>query len=209
MFTGIVTELGKVISTRNTADGKQLHISANAILNDLQVGDSVSVNGVCQTVISFDNTNFCIDAVGETLKKTTLNELQQGSIVNLEAALTLQTRIGGHFVQGHIDTVGSIIQIDKRYQATEYYVSFSSEFRKYLARTGSIAMDGISLTTAEIFDASFKLAIIPHTIDSTIIKHYKVGTRVNLEFDILGKYIESQMRFANPNSLQQFINQPI
>jgi riboflavin synthase len=130
----------------------------------------------------------------ESLKKTTLNNLSVKQNINLELAITLNTRLGGHIVQGHIDTTGQIIQIINTHSLKEFYISYPLEYRKYLAPTGSVAIDGVSLTTAEIFDKNFKVALIPHTLNNTIFSDYKVGDRVNIEFDIIGKYVEQMLK---------------
>ena len=220
MFTGIIQEKGKILKVSSSIDGKKFSIEANEIYKKLEIGDSVAVNGVCQTVVEIHNNIFTVDTVNETLKKTTLGELKIGNIVNLESAVKPTTKLGGHFVQGHIDICGNIIQINKLQNSAEFLISFQPNFRKYLAQTGSIAIDGVSLTTAQIFDSSFKVALIPHTIKSTIFSNYKVGDKVNLEFDIIGKYVESILLYGSnskldgnsvpkpTNFLSNFIDQP-
>ena len=215
MFTGIVEEKGK-ISKIDLLDGrKRLAVFAPEICKTLKIGDSISINGACQTAIEINQNIFAVDTVNETLKKTTLNFLKIGDFVNLEPAILPTSRMGGHFVQGHIDAIGQILQINQLNNSAEIYCSFPQNFRKYLAKTGSIAIDGVALTTAEIFDANFKVAVIPHTFNSSIISHYKVGQQVNLEFDIIGKYVESILLYSTTNTLEQknsclniFLNQP-
>lgn len=197
MFTGLVEEIGKIVSIERTNFGKRLIVQAEKIIEDLKIGDSVAINGVCQTAVAINSNRIVFDTVYETLKKTTLGFFIAGSKVNLERSLTLQSRFGGHFVQGHVDTRGRITQINKNQDSAEIYIYFSREFRKFLANTGSICVDGISLTTAEIFDTSFKLAIIPQTLNSTISSNYKVGDEVNLEFDIIGKYVHSALKHGS------------
>jgi len=219
MFTGIIQAKGKILKISSSIDGKKILIEASKICKELEIGDSVAVNGVCQTVVEISNNTFTVDTVNETLKKTTLNELKIGSIVNLESAVKPTTKMGGHFVLGHIDTCGNIMQINKLQKSAEFFISFPLNFRKYLAQTGSIAIDGVSLTTAQIFDSSFKVALIPHTLETTIFSNYKVGVQVNLEFDIIGKYVESILLYsanikadANFNQtsfLSKFIDQPL
>jgi len=214
MFTGIIEEKGKIIKINLFDGGKHLEVFAPEICKSMKIGDSISINGACQTAVKINQNIFSIDAVNETLKKTTLNFLRIGDFVNLEPAILPNSRIGGHFVQGHIDTVGQILQINQLTNSAEIYCSFPNNFRKYLVKTGSIAIDGVSLTTAEIFDSSFKAAVIPHTFNFTIISNYKVGQQVNLEFDIIGKYVESILQFGTNTSNQKnsnlniFLNQP-
>jgi riboflavin synthase len=193
MFTGLITEKGKIVSIKTIQTGKELIITASSgFIEQLKNGDSISINGVCQTVTRIDGNNFYVDVMQESLKKTTLGNLRTRN-VNLELAITLSSRLGGHIVQGHIDTIGQIIQITNTYSLREFYISYPLEYRKYLAPTGSVAIDGVSLTTAEIFDRSFKVALIPHTLDNTLFTEYKVGDKINIEFDIIGKYVEQMI----------------
>lgn len=215
MFTGIIEEIGKIISIRKLGSGGiELEISANKIFDDLKIDDSVAINGVCQTVISIDNNNFSVQAVEETIKKTTLGLLRVGSRVNLERALTLQTRLGGHLVQGHVDCTGKIERINQLSASEQIFVSFDSSFSKYLVRTGSICLDGVSLTVASIETiGEFMLSVIPHTLQNTIIDSYSAGSIVNLEFDVIGKYLENLISPQKENSalrspLSVFIDQP-
>lgn len=191
MFTGLVEEIGKIINVKSCVTGKIFTIAADKIFEDLKIGDSVSVNGVCQTVTNINNKQFICETVHETLKKTTMKYFTKGQNVNLERAVTVNTRLGGHIVQGHIDTNGNIIQINNSNGKAEFYISFPCEFKNFLAHTGSICIDGVSLTVAEIFDYSLKVALIPLTLGNTIAKDYRVGDCVNIEFDIIGKYVSS------------------
>jgi len=195
MFTGLIEEKGKILSAKITQIGKQFTISApQQFINKIKIGDSIAINGVCQTAIKIDGTTFQTDVMQETLKKTTLSNLSPKQNVNLELAITLNTRLGGHIVQGHIDTIGQVIQIVNISTHKEFYISYPIEYKKYLAPTGSVAIDGVSLTVAEIFDKSFKVALIPHTLNNTLFSEYKVGDRVNIEFDIIGKYVEQMVK---------------
>lgn len=196
MFTGLIEEKGKIISTRTTQTGKELIISAPMqFIEKIKIGDSIAVNGVCQTVTKIEkNNNFYVDVMMESLKKTTLGNLSIKQEVNLELAITLNGRLGGHIVQGHIDTIGQIIQIIKTNSLTEFYISYPLEYKKYIVPTGSVAIDGVSLTTAEIFDRNFKVALISHTLKNTLFSDYKVGNRVNIEFDVIGKYVAQMLR---------------
>jgi len=216
MFTGLIEEVGILQSNSSTNAGKQLRIETKTLHHSMVVGDSVSINGACQTVVSITNNSFSVDTIPETLKKTTLGNLKVGSKVNLELALSvkdnlLNSRIGGHFVQGHIDAIGSIKEIIKHSSASEFFISYPTEYRKYLAYTGSITIDGVSLTIAQITKNTFKVALIPHTISKTLFKDYIVGANVNIEFDIIGKYVESMLLYGNSqtkDNLNRFLSQP-
>lgn len=212
MFTGLVEEIGIVRTVSSLGNGKRLSISASLIMDDLKVDDSISINGVCQTVISFDSKSFTVEAVEETIRKTNFKSIKSGDKVNLERALQLSDRLGGHIVQGHVDSVGKINKILPEIAGIQLWVTFSPEFKKYLVNTGSICINGVSLTTARIDGNNFMVAIIPHTWKSTNLNLLKVGSEVNLEFDILGKYIENMMsdrsQAHRSTNLGQYIDQP-
>lgn len=190
MFTGLIEEIGKISSITAIAGGKRLKISASKILNDLKVDDSVAVNGICLTAINVDNTGFVCEAVGVTLTKTTLQNFFVNEEVNLERAVRLADRLGGHLVQGHVNGIGSIKNISKL--GDNYFVEIivPDELNKYLVEEGSIAVDGISLTIAKLENNVCGLSIIPHTWDNTIIKNKKTGSKVNIETDVIAKYVE-------------------
>jgi riboflavin synthase len=196
MFTGLIEEIGKISSIVGIPGGKKIKISALKILDDLKVDDSVAVNGICLTVTKMETDSFICDAVGATISKTTLQKFQIGEEVNLERAMKLSDRLGGHLVQGHVNSIGTIIQIQK--PGDNYYVEImiSSEIKKYLVEEGSIAIDGISLTIAGMDDDTIGLSIIPHTWNNTILKNKKSGSRVNIETDVIAKYVEKLL----PNS---------
>ncbi|MBA4312195.1 MAG: riboflavin synthase [Chlorobiaceae bacterium] len=194
MFTGIVEEIGNIKSIEKKGKGLIIELYAPLSNSEIKVNDSVAVNGVCQTVIKRSKSSFTVEAVEETLKKTTFGQLNKGDRVNIELPLKANGRFGGHIVLGHVDTVGDIIKIDKRTNSIIYQVKFPPEFKLYVVPVGSIAIDGISLTIAEVKQNTLSVSIIPHTLANTIIKSYKVGTKVNLEFDILGKYATQIMK---------------
>ena len=195
MFTGLIAEKGKILSAKMSEIGKHLTISATEqFVNKIQVGDSVSINGVCQTAVKMQGATFQTEVMPETLKKTTLNSLQASKNVNLELAMTLNMRLGGHLVQGHIDAIGHIIQIVNIGSYKEFYISYPIEQKKYLVLKGAVAIDGASLTVADIYDKSFKVALISHTLRNTLFCEYKVGDRVNIEYDLIGKYVEQMMK---------------
>ncbi len=190
MFTGIITEIGTLVRTRPTGGGVRLTIGARDSSRELHVNDSVSVNGVCQTVIGVHDGSFDVEAVEETLRKTTLGGLTSGSTVNLELPVRLNDRLGGHLVLGHVDCVGDIREVQKQASSWLMTIGFPEEFARYIVPVGSIAVDGISLTVAALQERAFTVSIIPHTLEKTTIAQARPGLGVNLEFDILGKYIE-------------------
>ncbi len=211
MFTGLIEEIGIIKSIGNLGGGRKITVSASKIMDDLKIDDSVSINGACQTVIKVNSKEFEVIAVEETLRKTTLGSLKSGDEVNLERAMKVSDRLGGHIVQGHVDTVGKVLSIKKENTGILYRFSFPSDFAKYLVNTGSICINGISLTTAKVESNSFDVALIPHTISVTTFKNLKQGSEVNLEFDILGKYIEKMLNHnknSRKSNLDIYIDQP-
>jgi riboflavin synthase len=193
MFTGLVEETGILKEKLPTGDGFQFTIEANKIMNDLKIGSSVAVNGCCLTVVKILNNTFSVDTIEETLNKTNLGVLKQAMKVNLERPLSADARLGGHFVLGHIDTTGKIEDIKELSNSHWMTISFPDKFRKYLIYVGSIAIDGVSMTVAELKENTFSVGIIPHTWKETIFSEKKIGDTVNLEFDVLGKYVERIM----------------
>lgn len=193
MFTGLIEEIGRIKSLQHSGEASKISIEAKKILDDLKIDDSVSVNGVCLTVVEVNSKGFVAEAVEETIKKTTLSDISSGQKVNLERALTLSTRLGGHLVLGHVDTFGKIIEIRKQTLGTLIKLSYPLEFENYVVREGSICIDGVSLTISEVNGTNFMVSIIPHTAENTLIQEYSRGTKVNLEFDIIGKYVEKMV----------------
>jgi riboflavin synthase len=191
MFTGIVEEMGKVKSMTARGDGLRFVFNARTVMKGLRRDNSIAVNGTCLTVVSRTATTFAVDAIKETLTKTSLGSLQAGSFVNLERPVSLQQRLGGHLVQGHVDTTGTIVKKSDLEASWMYRIRFDKKFRKYLIPVGSITVDGVSLTVARLYAQEFEVAIIPYTMEHTIFHTYLPGFRVNLEFDLIGKYIES------------------
>jgi riboflavin synthase len=197
MFTGLVEEVGKIESIAQLGKGLRITVRANRILDDLKIDDSVAINGVCQTVVARTSSTFSVEAVDETMRKTNFGQLKTGASANLERALRADSRLGGHIVQGHVDTTGTITQIIPETAGVLIRVSFPNEFRRYVAALGSITVNGISLTVARAESNNFTLSIIPHTFKSTTLSELKNGSVVNLEFDILGKYVENLLLFGN------------
>lgn len=190
MFTGIIEEIGTVQTVQHSGDNSFIKIRAEKILSDVHNGDSIAVNGICLTVTDFSNNIFRADVMNETLNRSSLGSLRNGSPVNLERAMPANGRFGGHIVSGHIDGTGVISDIKKDGIAIWYTISTKPEIMRYIIEKGSIAIDGISLTVAKVTDNSFSVSIIPHTAQQTILSYKKTGDIVNLENDIVGKYIE-------------------
>jgi riboflavin synthase len=190
MFTGIVEELGSVKTLRRDAGAARLTISASLVLESTSIGDSICVNGVCLTVVEMNKNEFSADVAVETLRVTNLGELKVGAKVNLERALQLSARIGGHLVSGHVDAVGRIR--DKREEGNGWriFIDAPETVLRYVIRKGSIAIDGISLTVADVDTSGFSIAMIPHTAKLTTLGYKTAGDSVNLESDIIGKYVE-------------------
>lgn len=190
MFTGIVEEIGIVKSLEFKANGAKIVIGCQKVIEDVKIGDSIAIDGVCQTVIAFNSSEFSAEISDETLKVTTLGNLKSGNIVNLERALTLSSRLGGHIVSGHVDCMGKFINIEKLSDFYNLQFEISEEQEKYVVYKGSITINGVSLTVANIVDNIVSVAIIPHTYNNTSLKDLKLGQDVNIETDILGKYVE-------------------
>jgi riboflavin synthase len=190
MFTGIIEEIGKIEEISKHGRNLKLRIKASKILNDLKVGDSININGACQTVIETNSDSFTVEAVEETLRKTNLGELKRNDLVNLERALRFSDRLGGHLVTGHVDGVGKIKSIVKRNGSFLYEFGLSEKHLAYLVENGSAAVDGISLTVVEVKESSFTVAVIPFTFENTTLGTKKVGDLVNIETDLIGKYVE-------------------
>lgn len=190
MFTGIVEEQGIIKNISRGSHSAVLTIGCSKVLEDAQIGDSIAVNGVCLTVTSIKSGEYTADVMSETLNRSSLSELESGQSVNLERAMLCGGRFGGHIVSGHIDGTGHITDIQPDDNAIWYTINTSSEILHYIVEKGSIAIDGISLTVAYVDDKCFKVSIIPHTQQETNLKDKKKGSLVNLECDVIGKYVE-------------------
>jgi riboflavin synthase len=188
MFTGIIETQGIITKITDLGGGKRWEIQCG-FAAELKVDESVAHNGACLTVVAQNDSHYEVEIIEETLRKTSLGQLSVGDSVNLERALRYNGRLDGHFVQGHVDGVGNIIQIEKEATSTLYTVEFPVEKRKFLIPVGSITIDGISLTVARLTENSFTVALIPHTLQKTTAGNWFVGQTVNLEFDMLGKYV--------------------
>ncbi len=193
MFTGLVKEVSKILEIRNTSSGKQLYVQSSSLLNEIEIDDSVAINGACQTVVRKNENGFFVDAVKATLEKSSLGSLRMGDIVNLELAMRVGDRLGGHIVQGHVNGMGEIRQIKNNGES--YILSFSlpEELLKYVVLEGSITLDGVSLTVSDIDKDSnmTQVSIIPHTWKNTRFNFINIGDKLNVEVDILAKYVES------------------
>jgi riboflavin synthase, alpha subunit len=200
MFTGIIEEVGKITQINKQGEFAVVTIQASKVLQDVHLGDSIAVNGVCLTVTSFSESQFTADVMSETLKRTSLGELKPSSPVNLERAMAANGRFGGHIVSGHIDGTGEVVGIKPAHNSIWYRIQTTPKLMRYIIEKGSITIDGISLTVVDTDDTSFRVSIIPHTIKETNLGSKKIGSLVNLENDIVGKYIEQFLLKKEPEN---------
>lgn len=200
MFTGIIEELGTISGITKKGYSAELKISCNIVTNDSNIGDSIAVNGVCLTVTEISENHFSADISYETLNRSSIGHIRTGSRVNLERALTLNTRLGGHMVSGHVDCIGKIKSIDKKDDSYNLRINYDNTVQRFIAEKGSIAVDGISLTVAKIKDDCFEVAVIPHTFDNTNLKYKKNLDPVNLEVDIISRYLDKLLKKENNDS---------
>ncbi len=200
MFTGIVEELGTIRGVTPVETGARLQIEARTVLEGVQIGDSISMNGCCLTVVGLDESSYQVDVVEETLRITCLGSLRVGDRVNLERSVRLADRLGGHLVQGHVDSVGTLISREPAADGSLVVrIEAPAAVLRYVVYKGSIAVDGISLTVAAIDDSSFSIALIPHTQDVTTLGFRQPGDKVNLEVDIVAKYVEKLLKHQIDN----------
>ena len=191
MFTGIVEEAGVILSFEKGPEGRRLHVRGRKVLEDVRTGDSIAVNGCCLSVVAFDESSLQFDVLEETTRLTSFADLGSGRLVNLEKSLAYHGKIGGHLLTGHIDGTGTIEVLEQRGSDFFLRVSIPEDQRKYVAWKGCIALDGISLTVAELTENSLAVWLIPHTMEVTNLREKKPGDLMNLEFDLLAKYLES------------------
>lgn len=196
MFTGIIEELGRIGSIKHGDAGARITVEARIVTSDARTGDSIAVNGVCLTVMDPHPDIFAADVSPETLERTTIGRLAAGSRVNLERAVTPATRLGGHIVQGHVDGRGTFVGATDEGDFRTVRIGFSPEFRRYLVYKGSVAVEGISLTVAAVEDTYFDIAVIPKTWEMTDLSTLKPGDAVNLEADVIAKYVENIVRYG-------------
>ena len=190
MFTGLIEEVGRIVSTVRSRNIFEVVVEAGMVLDDLKIGDSIAISGVCQTVTDLVNSTFTVQAVEETLARTTFGKLKKGDPVNLERALRLNDRLGGHIVQGHVDGVGRVVTVQEHAENVLMSIASETSLEKYIAEKGSIAIEGISLTVTFTRRGEFGVSIIPHTFKTTTLTSIRRGDEVNLETDIIAKYIE-------------------
>jgi riboflavin synthase len=195
MFTGIIEELGSVRSIEARGENARIVISARVVTEGTNHGDSIAVNGVCLTALDIHDDSFAADVSRETLQRSTLGSLQPGAPVNLERAVTPATRLGGHIVQGHVDARGQFVSVEDHGDSWTLRIAFPPEVGRYLVFKGSVAVEGISLTIANLGKDYFEIAIIPKTWEVTNLSHLKPGDGVNLEVDVIGKYVERLLAF--------------
>jgi riboflavin synthase len=205
MFTGIIESVGKIVSKKPYGQGFELDIDTGLDLSHDTIGDSVAVDGVCLTITKITGRAFRANASSETISRSTLGEMRPGAKVNIERALTVSSRLGGHFVLGHVDTVGKILKKDLAGESISLRIGFEKTFAKYVVEKGSVAIDGVSLTINDVYSDAFIVNIIPHTAKSTSLTLKSPGDRVNLEFDVLGKYVESLLNKDKGSNLQELL----
>lgn len=193
MFTGIIEEIGRIQTVRKGAESSSISVQAKIIMQDVRIGDSIAVNGVCLTVTAFSRSGFTADVMHETFNRSSLGSLPTGSLVNLERAMPANGRFGGHIVSGHIDGTGTVSAIQKNDNAVWYTIKTPPGILRYIIEKGSVAIDGISLTVANVGRDCFRVSIIPHTASITTLSNRRVGDTVNLENDCIGKYVERLM----------------
>ena len=207
MFTGIIEELGTVKRIDHKGDAVELQIAASKVLDGTAIGDSISVNGICLTVAKFADSNVQFFVMPETMHKTALGKLKIGDKVNLERAMSLNTRLGGHMVSGHIDGTGRIVSIKTDRESKVYRITADRSILRYIVYKGSIAVDGISMTVSYIDDSNFEISVIPHTLEATNLGGKRVGDNVNLECDVIGKYVEKLLGTKKEGITQEFLKE--
>jgi len=198
MFTGIIEAVGRIKKVEPVGGDMRLHVEVGALdMSDVQLGDSIAVNGVCLTAIAFDKKHFAADVSNETITLTSLKNLATGSEVNLEKALLPTTRLGGHLVSGHVDGLGEVLSVKAESRSVQIIIRAPAELKHYIAMKGSVCIDGVSLTVNKITGTDFELNIVPHTQQQTIIKNYRPSTKVNLEVDLIARYLERLLTKAD------------
>ena len=209
MFTGIIEDIGTVKAVNSGRNSMQLTVSSKKIVEDVHLGDSIAVNGICLTVISFTNDSFTVDVMPESVKATSIQDVQVGSPVNLERAMSANGRFGGHFVTGHIDGTGTILRKRPEENAVYYDIKINAELSRYCIPKGSVAIDGTSLTIFGISDDILTVSLIPHTLAITLLGRKKAGDIVNIENDMLGKYVlhQVQNQQSKSNITEQLLRQ--
>ncbi len=201
MFTGIINAIGTIKAININAQGARLVIATNNLdMSDVNLGDSIATNGICLTVVDFDQNSYSADVSNETLNRTGFAHYNVGMQVNLEKAMLASTRLGGHMVSGHVDGVSDILSIINNGNSIEYWLSMPKDLAHYIAEKGSVTIDGTSLTVNALSEGKFRLTIVPHTVKETIFAHYNVGTKVNLEVDLIARYLERLITKENSSN---------
>jgi riboflavin synthase len=203
MFTGLIQALGTIKSISTNTEGKEFVIEAPELIQEIKIDDSVATNGVCLTATKISGNTFKVQAIHMTLEKTSIGSLKEGHKVNLELSLRPSDRMGGHMVQGHVNALGKIKNIEKNGENWEIQVEFPQDLRKYMISEGSVALDGISLTIARLGTSDLTVAIIPHTLERTTLGGKKIGDFLNIEVDMVAKYIENFLRFDQDHSKKE------
>ena len=201
MFTGIVEETGTIKKIEKGTSSGRLTIEADKVLQGSKIGDSIAVNGVCLTITGMSGHLFTADVMAETIRRSNLGTLSSGSKVNLERAMAADGRFGGHIVSGHVDGTGRIVEVKKDDNAIWYTIQATPQLMRYIIEKGSVTIDGISLTVAKVAQDNFSISAIPHTVSQTVLKDRKVGAVVNLETDIIGKYVEKLLCKGQPEGI--------
>jgi riboflavin synthase len=203
MFTGIIEAVGKIEKIEAKSGDSRFTINVGKLdVNDVALGDSIACNGVCLTAVEFGDSYYVADVSNESLALTTLGNIKPGHVVNLEKALTPSSRLGGHLVSGHVDGIGEIVAVKNESRSIQFEIKPPQDLAKYIAKKGSITVDGVSLTVNELKGDNFMLNLVPHTLQETTAKDYKVGSKVNLEVDLLARYIERLLQGQGHNSEQ-------
>jgi riboflavin synthase len=194
MFTGLIEEIGKIDLVERREQVLRIGVTAELVTSGLAVGDSIAIDGVCTTAVTCDSRRFECDIMEETVRKTTLHDMRLGNLVNLERPLRAEDRLGGHLVQGHVDAIASIRRVVSGVSKRELEILLPEAIAKYVVATGSIAINGVSLTVARIDGLRATVALIPHTWEATTLKNLRVGSKVNIEVDVIGKYVEKLLK---------------
>jgi riboflavin synthase len=206
MFTGIIAAIGQVTSVTPSGGDMRLKVATQKLdLSDVSLGDSIAINGVCLTVVELDEAHVSFDVSKESLERTALSQIAAGSSVNLEKALAVGDRLGGHMVSGHVDGLGKVLQLTPSARSVQFRIEVPANLERYVAEKGSITIDGVSLTVNQVGPGWFDINIIPHTMQETIIKEYNVGTMVNLEVDLIARYLERLL----PGQSSHFVNETL
>lgn len=201
MFTGIIEAKGRLTAINVNGQGARVQVAVNQLdMSDVKLGDSIATNGVCLTVVEFDHSSFSADVSTETLAHTGFNAYSVGQSVNLEKAMLPTTRFGGHMVSGHVDAVSEIVGIENKGNSIDYWIAMPESIAAYIAQKGSITIDGTSLTVNSLADDKFRLTIVPHTTEQTIISEYQVGCKVNVEVDLIARYLERLLTKTSPSN---------